>query len=176
LPLFGNEQPGETYYFSPLTINIFGVADTDKDNHTLTAYCYAEVVGNKGGNNVTSLLMKHLDDTYGLKETDPIKEPNILLDNCPGKNKNRMVLWLSVYLVELGFFSPSISCYMSLETPKIRVIVCSTWKRCPSEGIISLVWRNSWNIAVVIHSDSKRNVLRRFSLIMTHYSIRFMLH
>jgi hypothetical protein len=78
LPSHGNEQPGETYYFSPLTVNIFGVVDTDKADHTLTAYCYDEGVGKKGGNNVTSLLMKHLDDNYGLNKADPIKELNIL--------------------------------------------------------------------------------------------------
>jgi hypothetical protein len=92
LPSYGNEQPGETYYFSPLTVNIFGVVDTDKADHTLTASCYDEGVGKKGGNNVTSLLMKHLDDNYGFNEADPINELNILLDNCPGQKKNRMVL------------------------------------------------------------------------------------
>jgi hypothetical protein len=104
LPSYGNEQPGETYYFSPLTVNIFGVVDTNQDDHMLTAYCYDEVVGKKGGNNVTSLLMKHLDDKYSLNDDDPYKELNILLDNCLGQNKNRMVLRMVAYLVELGFF------------------------------------------------------------------------
>jgi hypothetical protein len=104
LPSYGNKQLGETYYFSPLTVIIFGVVNTDKEEDTLTTYCYDEGVGQKGGNNVTSLLMKHFDEMLSFDEHDPITELNILLDNCPGQNKTRMVLRMASYLVELGFY------------------------------------------------------------------------
>ena len=60
LPHHGNEQPGETYYYSPLTVNIFGV--TDMATEILHAYIYDESEAAKGGNNVTSLLYKDLEE------------------------------------------------------------------------------------------------------------------
>ena len=56
MPHHGNEQPGETYYYSPLTVNIFGI--TDMATEILHAYVYDEGEAAKGGNNVTSLLYK----------------------------------------------------------------------------------------------------------------------
>ena len=38
LPWFGNEQPGQTYYYSPLGIYIFGMANYATD--VLTAYVW----------------------------------------------------------------------------------------------------------------------------------------
>ena len=104
IPSFGSEQPGEVYYFSPLTIFIFGIVDTNDVSDKLTTYCYDEGVGRKGGNNVASLLMKHLRDSYGLSSQHPMKELNIVMDNCAGQNKNKMVLRLAAYLVESNYF------------------------------------------------------------------------
>ena len=59
LPNFASEQPGATYYYSPFNVYVFGVVDASKDS--LTAYMYPEDIGKKGGNNVASLLMKHLE-------------------------------------------------------------------------------------------------------------------
>ena len=50
LPHFGSEQPGDTYYFSPLTVNVFGLVDHTTE--VLSAYVYNEGEGKKGGNNV----------------------------------------------------------------------------------------------------------------------------
>jgi len=58
LPHFGGEQPGDTYYFSPLTINGFGVVDYSIEE--LNSYIYTEAEGKKGGNNVVSLLSNTL--------------------------------------------------------------------------------------------------------------------
>jgi hypothetical protein len=41
-PSFGSEQPGEMYYFSPLTIKNFGVVNTSKAKDEATVYCYDE--------------------------------------------------------------------------------------------------------------------------------------
>jgi hypothetical protein len=62
LPYLGEHQPGETYYFSPLTINCFGIANVGLPKAQLSAYIYHEGEGKKGGNNVASLLRKYLDE------------------------------------------------------------------------------------------------------------------
>jgi len=58
LPHFGAEQPHDIYYFSALTVNIFGLVDVTKFPTTMHAYGYLEDKGGKGGNNVASLLIK----------------------------------------------------------------------------------------------------------------------
>ena len=45
MPHFGGEQPGDTYYFSPLTVNVFGVCDYATE--LLNAYVYTEAEGKK---------------------------------------------------------------------------------------------------------------------------------
>ena len=54
LPWFGNEQPGVIYYYSPLGIYVFGMANYATEH--LHAYVYDEGEGAKGGNNVCSLI------------------------------------------------------------------------------------------------------------------------
>ena len=60
LPHFGCEQPGETYYYSPLSVSVFGLADHATE--VLDAHVYTEATGKKGGNNVSSLIFKKLKD------------------------------------------------------------------------------------------------------------------
>lgn len=105
LPHYGAEQPGATYYFSPLGVYEFGIVDASGERDHLHAYVYPEGTGNKGGNNVASMLMAELR-RQGLldKSEGPSGELNLVMDNCRGQNKNRMVLRLAVFLVECGFF------------------------------------------------------------------------
>jgi hypothetical protein len=63
-----------------------------------------KVKGKKGGNNVSSLLIKEFTKNNILNKDTPAKEAAIIMDNCGGQNKNNMVLRLSVLLVELGYF------------------------------------------------------------------------
>jgi hypothetical protein len=102
LPHFGGKQPGETYYFSPLGIYCFGMVDPTVDK--LYAHLYTEGQGQKGGNNVASLIMKTLKHINIINEDEAGRELSIVMDNCGGQNKNRMVLRLALYLVEAGFF------------------------------------------------------------------------
>jgi hypothetical protein len=102
LPHFGGEQPGETYYFSPLGVYCFGVVDPTVDK--LFAHLYTEGQGQKGGNNVASLIMKTLSHINLLNKDEAGRELSIVMDNCGGQNKNRMVLRLALYLVEAGYF------------------------------------------------------------------------
>ena len=91
LPYLGNEQSGETYYFSPLNIFCFGVMNM-ADNE-LHAFVYHEGQGEKGGNNVATLIMKYLrlrhlidEDNNGLPVA-PRQQLSIVMDNCLGQNK-----------------------------------------------------------------------------------------
>jgi hypothetical protein len=63
-----------------------------------------EGVAKKGGNNVASLLVKHLKKTIGLNAEEPLKELNIIMDNCAGQNKNKIVIRLIAYSVEMNYF------------------------------------------------------------------------
>jgi hypothetical protein len=101
LPNFASEQPGATYYYSPMSCYCFGVVDASRDH--LSAWLYTEDVAKKGGNNVASLLMHHLDHqqvTTAADATGPFKEINFVFDNCGGQNKNRQVLRLLHFLVK----------------------------------------------------------------------------
>ena len=59
MPHFGGTQPGDTYYYSPLKINVFGVVDYSVE--VMDTYIYTEAKGKKGGNNVVSFLQKSLE-------------------------------------------------------------------------------------------------------------------
>jgi hypothetical protein len=103
MPFFGKDQPGDTYYYTPKTINLFGIVDCNSEKDILYAYAYGEDHGGKGGNNVASLLMKHLEDR-GFLDGRKRKTLNIVMDNCAGQNKNNYVLRLAAYLVEKRYF------------------------------------------------------------------------
>ena len=105
LPNFGGEQPGDTYYFSPLSISCFGLVNHSTE--ILTAYVYPEGVGKKGGNNVASLIFKYLKENgiLNLAETKGTgNRLSLIFDNCAGQNKNRMVMRFGQYLVDRGIF------------------------------------------------------------------------
>lgn len=110
-PHLAAEQPGKTYYLSPLVAFCFGVVDLREER--LQAFTYKESDGAKGANNVASLIYKHLVDS---KKINPFASWNesqtpekrnkltIFMDNCSGQNKNNTVLRLPLYLVEKGFY------------------------------------------------------------------------
>ena len=87
LPHFGNEQPGETYYYSPLGVYIFGIVNYADEK--MNAYCYHEGQGAKGGNNVCSLIYKNLEKLGIVKEWEesgkkPGRSLTLVFDNCGG--------------------------------------------------------------------------------------------
>ena len=104
IPYFGGEQPGDTYYFSPLFIYVFGIADVSEEKAKLKAYGYSEDQGGKGGNNVASILMQALRDLGWIIAERCGGRLTIIMDNCGGQNKNKMVLRLALFLVESNFF------------------------------------------------------------------------
>ncbi len=123
LPVFNSEQPGTTYYYSPLNIYNLGcvnhahVVDQDHENPREHMHChiYHEGIAKKGANNVASLIMKTLQITGLLREEECGKELNIIFDNCSGQNKNNTVLKLVPYLVEMKMFKKVIISFASKE-------------------------------------------------------------
>ncbi len=89
---FGSEQPGDTYYYSPLAVHIFGLVDASCTPEQLHFYGYTEDHGGKGGNYASSLLMKALHDLGLLTPGECGKRLSIIMDNCRGQNKNGHVL------------------------------------------------------------------------------------
>ena len=59
LPNFVSEQPGATYYYSPLNVFPFGIVDGSTVPTQLTAMVFYKGEGKKGGNSVASMLRKH---------------------------------------------------------------------------------------------------------------------
>jgi hypothetical protein len=84
IPHFGKEQPGDTYYFSPLTINLFGLVDLARSPNKLDCYAYREFTGKKGSNNVACLLMHKLHRCGMLQRYSPAERLTIIMDNCGG--------------------------------------------------------------------------------------------
>jgi len=90
VPYFGSEQPGPTYYYSLLNVNVFGVVDMIAQK--LHVFCYDEGYGGKGGNDVASMVMEYLK-VYNLLHYDDAGKPKalpslkIVVDNCVGQNK-----------------------------------------------------------------------------------------
>jgi hypothetical protein len=100
LPNFEGEQPGETYYYSPLNAYVLGIVDTALAK--LSAHTYMEYDGKKGGNNVASLIWKELT-RKNLKPGSMAKEIVFVFDNCTGQNKNNNVLRQLFLLAKLNF-------------------------------------------------------------------------
>jgi hypothetical protein len=102
LPHDIGEQPGEIYFFSALTINLFGIVDISHTPKKINCYGYREVTGKKGSNNVASFIIQDLHDKFSLCKGNPGKSLTITIDNCGDQNKNNVVIHLAPNLVEMG--------------------------------------------------------------------------
>jgi len=58
LPWYGSDQPGDTYYYSPLNINVFGVYNCGSKH--MNSFLYPQYESGKGGDDVCSLLWLNL--------------------------------------------------------------------------------------------------------------------
>jgi hypothetical protein len=96
-------KPGEIYYISALTINLFGIVDLLVTPNKLNCYAYRESTGRKKSNNVVSMLHNFFGNKW-LMKGNPGKRPTITMDNCGGEHKNNKVLHLAPYLVGIKFF------------------------------------------------------------------------
>ncbi len=110
LPIFNSEQPGATYYYSPMTVNNLGMVDhahiypDGTVGEHMHCHVYTDAVGKKGANNVVTLIMKTLRRLNLLCNDEQGSELNIVFDNCCGQNKNNTVLRLPAWIAQLGYF------------------------------------------------------------------------
>jgi hypothetical protein len=94
LPVYNNEHPRCTYYFSPMSVYNLGVVDYAHEYNNgrifehLHSYVYQEGVGKKGANNVASLIVKVLRQLNLLHKDSVGGELNIIFDNSFGQNQN----------------------------------------------------------------------------------------
>ena len=56
-------------------------------------------------NNVASLLIGFVQYNFVHDGEAPMRELNIIMDNCAGQNKNRMVICTAAYMMATGMFS-----------------------------------------------------------------------
>jgi hypothetical protein len=110
VPCNNPEQPGCTYYYSPLTANNFEIVNHshdcgngNMDNH-IYCHVYHEGVSKKGGTNVGSSIVKTLRDIKLLSDNQVGCELNIIFDSCSGQNKNNTVLKLAMWHKEMCYF------------------------------------------------------------------------
>ena len=129
--------------------------------------CTMKVKEKKGGNNVASLLYKNLEVEGIIKEWEdsgntPGKRLSLCFDNCPGQNKNKMVIRFGLWLVDMGIY----------ETVEIIFLIAGHTKNicdrrfkdmkkdCHKEQIFSLVTlvklmnkSDKVNAVIVSHKD-----------------------
>ena len=108
VPNFEGEQPGDTYYLSPLTVYLFGVVEAEFDSEKglhdqMNAYLWPEYEGDRGANNICSCLKKDFQKR-GFFNSPNFGELTIVADNCGGQNKNKIVVRFLMWMVETGIF------------------------------------------------------------------------
>jgi len=110
LPVYNEEQPGITYYYSVLGMYNLGMVNhahvygNGKAIEHMYCRVYHEGVGKKGANNVSSLIVKTLRQLNLLLDDSAGGELNVIFDNCSGQNKNNTVVKLAAWLKAMGFF------------------------------------------------------------------------
>ena len=116
MPHFGSEQPGDIYYFSPLGIYLFGIVSPyHGDNDLLFCQYFTEGEGAKGGNNVSSLLWNSFKEDGFIERGErdgSMGEYALIMDNCGGQNKNRMVIRFLMLMTEIGIFKKASNVYL----------------------------------------------------------------
>ncbi len=119
IPFFGSSQPGDTYYYTPMSVYNLGVVNTAHIHHSnhepidhMHCHVYSKGVAGKGSNNVASLIIKTLDGLNLLRKDDCVGSSTLLLDNCSGQNKNNTVLKLVPFLSEMEYFKQGCFVFM----------------------------------------------------------------
>jgi len=96
LPTLRGEQPGDSYYFSPMTQFIHGIVDNATQK--MNSYIWGEGQANRGADNIVSLLYWDLK-RRGVFESS-VGHLVLIADNCAAQNKNFCVLKFLMWLVE----------------------------------------------------------------------------
>jgi len=98
LPTLRGEQPGKSYYFSPMTQFIHGIVDNATQK--MHAYIWGEGLADRGADNIVSLLYWDLERRGLFKSS--VGHLVLIADNCSAQNKNFCVLKFLMCLVEAG--------------------------------------------------------------------------
>lgn len=98
-----NLTVGDVFYSRQLWVYVFGIHSACDNSATM--YVYDEVNGEKGSNNVASMLLHYLTNDKKLKSQLPL---TLLCDTCPGQNKNFNMVKLCFLLVHVFRMFPSI--------------------------------------------------------------------
>jgi hypothetical protein len=93
------------YYFSPLTVSLFGLVDLATTPNKMNCYTYGENEGKKGANYVASLLMQDLHSREWLRDDDPSPSLTIIFDNCGWKYKTQCCSQTASLPCRTGFVS-----------------------------------------------------------------------
>ena len=86
---------------------MFGIVSTHTEKDSLLCQYFKEGDGAKGGNNVASMLWNKFKLCGFVNDSEskgPLGEYNLVMDNCGGQNKNRMVIRLFLMMAELKIF------------------------------------------------------------------------
>ena len=92
------EIPSKFYFLSLYNVYCFGVVDEGHDHHY--HYLYGEDIAGKGSNDVISLLQKYITENV-LSTTRSLV---VYADNCGGQNKNNLMIFYLLWLVDSGRF------------------------------------------------------------------------
>ena len=129
LPNFEAEQPGDTFYLSPLTVLLFGVVDnaTEDGLDRMNAYIWREFEGDRGANNIGSCLLMNLERKGWLNRPN-FAELTYIADNCGSQNKNKIDVKFLMWLVESNIFSR----VPQIESAQVRICIrtISSMQRC----------------------------------------------
>ncbi|CAH1114807.1 unnamed protein product [Psylliodes chrysocephalus] len=87
----------DMFYHSQLSCYNFGIHLSDSNSAFMCMW--NESIGGRGGNEIASCLLRVLN--MGITDKRHI---TIWCDNCAGQNKNRMVLFVRIFLVSTGVF------------------------------------------------------------------------
>jgi hypothetical protein len=105
LPSFESEQPGDTYYLTPLTVLLFGIVDNAPmdGKERMDAFIWREFEGDRGANNIVSCLVKFFKMKIFFSAPN-YDELTLIADNCGGQNKNRVMIRFITWLAEIRVF------------------------------------------------------------------------
>ena len=92
VPHFGEEQPGDSFYFAPLTLTIFGIVNHSLEYDLMHGYVHHEGEGKKRDDAVVSVIKQFLFNSIIPSDFVPNSNPMTnkltwVCNNCPVKKK-----------------------------------------------------------------------------------------
>ena len=112
---FRSKQPGDMYYFLPLSIYLFRIVSPFISSSSPLAQYFTEDEEAKGDNNVSSLLRNNFK-LCGFMEKENDKglfgEYVVVMENYGGQNKNQVVIRFLLMMTDIGIFQNVSNVYL----------------------------------------------------------------